>query len=314
MRIVLFASPGILGPFILATLIQLKEQIVWLVIPTSEYSASPAELLSLAQQAKIPVLNPQNLKNSDFLLSIKEASPDLLIVATFDKKIPPEVISLARYEAINIHSSYLPDYRGACPEFWAIRNGEKETGVSIHYISDEFDSGDIIFQEKVPIGDDDTVGILLYRLAPVAARLLMKVREEFGRGNVLRRIPQNKKSMRHAPLVQTSDLQIKWNSSSQDIYNLIRAANPVGGAWTTFRGFQIKIWQATVVKEEITSDILPPDQKPGTLFIEGLKRKVFVRTGDGFMELKAVQLALYYILDAWSFTEKALAKDGEVLV
>ena len=314
MRIILFASPGILGPFILATLIQLKEDVKQVILPTSQHSASPAELLALANQANIPVLTPHNLCANDFIVSLKEASPDVIIVATFDKKIPPDVIACARYAAINIHPSLLPAYRGACPEFWVIRNGEKETGVTMHYLSEQFDSGDIIFQEKVPIGDDDTVGILLYRLATVSSRLVMRLREEFQKGALLKARPQDNKKVSYAPLVQQSDLQIDWRSSSQDIYNLIRAANPVGGAWTTFRGFQMKIWHAAIVKENIRSDSIPPHQKPGTLTLDPSRKKVFVQTGNGLLELTVIQLALYYILDAWSFVEKSFVKNGECLM
>ena len=209
MRIILFASPGILGPYTLATLIHLKQDVRYLILPSSWHALPATELLQLAEGANIPVLTPQNLHDSDFVITLKQCMPDLMIVATFDKKIPSDVIQIPRLGAINIHSSFLPAYRGACPEFWVMRNGAQETGVSIHLLNEEFDKGDIIVQGKVPISPRDTVGVLLYRIASTSSKLLIQVLTECKKGNVLTGVSQNEQDASNAPLVKPPDFETK---------------------------------------------------------------------------------------------------------
>ncbi|MBU1863568.1 MAG: methionyl-tRNA formyltransferase, partial [Candidatus Omnitrophica bacterium] len=263
--------------------------------------------------AGVEVLAPEDIASKDFSATLKEANPDLIIVATFDKKIPVSIINLPRLGAFNIHSSFLPQYRGPCPEFWVIRNGEQEAGVSIHYLSDEFDTGAIIVQKKVSIAYSDTVGVLLYNLAMTAAQLLMQVLVKFNKGEKVEGVPQDESLASYAPLVQPSDLQIDWYQSAETLYNLIRAANPVGGAWTLFRGYQMKVWHALQIDAVRAQNVKDTTMKPGTVYVLAEQKQLIVRTGDSFLELKVVQPALYYTVDAWSFKEKSLVKNGELL-
>jgi len=311
MRIIIFASPGIVGPFILASLIHLKEEVVRLVLPASQYAVSTEELVAIAANAHVPISKPESLSDPDFYAQVCEDAPDLIIVATFDRKIPQKIIDKAKWAAINIHPSLLPKYRGACPEFWAVRNGESETGVTIHYLSDDFDAGDIILQESIPINNDDTIGMLLYRFASTAARMIVRLLDRFRSGDTLLSMAQDNDSATDAPLVKADDLRIEWTDPVSTIYNLVRAANPLGGAWTTFRGFQLKVWYAEPAN---AVKITEAPVVPGSIVLMPEKEKVYIRAHEGYLELKAVQQALYYILDGWSFARKAFIKEGESFV
>jgi len=310
MRIILFASPGILGPIILATLIQMRKTVVQLVMPTSQYAISPAEMLDIARRAHVPVIMPDNLIRADVESAMAAHDPDLIVVATFDRKIPDNIIALPRYGAINIHPSLLPRYRGACPEFWTIRNGDRETGITVHHLSNCFDEGNIIMQERVPIGDDDTVGMLLYRLGAAAAHLIAEVFKRYADGAFPKGTPQDEAHVSYAPFVKPHELRIDRTRPVRDSYNLIRAANPVGGAWTTFRQFQMKVWHAALPPEQAPQS---RDLSPGRLLADRNERRLFVKASDGLLELKVVQPALYYTIDAWSFYERSFIKKGEVL-
>jgi len=263
--------------------------------------------------AKVPVLMPEDLTQAGFIKTLRDAQPDLLIVATYDKLIPREIIDIPKQGAINVHSSYLPAYRGACPEFWAMRNGERETGVTIHFLSDVYDTGDIISQEKIPIDTDETVGMLLYKIASGASKLLITLLLNLKKGAALTGTPQDETRASNAPMTQPTDLQIDWQQPSQTIFNLVRASNPVGGAWTSFRGYQMKVWHALIPHAESIPEEYQSVSKPGTVIPHPATKQLFIRTGDGFLDLKVLQPALYYTVDGWSFKEKALVKRGEVL-
>lgn len=309
MRIVLFASPGILGAYMLATLLHLKESVVQLVMPRGQYAVPSTELTDMARGAGVPVMAPADLHASGVIATLKACAADLIIVATFDKKIPQEIIELPRIAAINIHSSYLPAYRGACPEFWAMRNGETSTGVTIHYLKEIFDAGDIICQERVPMGASDTLGMLLYALAPAGARLLMDVIETLKRGAALMRTKQDPLKATLAPLVTTEDMRIDWHSPCRRVYDLVRAGNPLNGAWTVFRGFQMKIWHAA-----IDSGHRPGTERvpaPGTITLDRQAHRVMIWAADGPLTLNVVQVALYYIVDGWEFVQRTGVREGE---
>lgn len=310
MRIVVFSAPGIIGPFVFASLLHLKENVVRLILPKSQHSISSDELLSIASQSNVPYIVPSDLNAPDFIELIKNDKPDLILVATYDRRLPRALIDIPRCGAINIHPSLLPKYRGACPEFWAVRNGETETGVTIHYLSETFDTGPIIAQEKMPINYDDTLGMVLYRFASLAMRMVMVLIDSLKKDAAPRAVEQNELFATAAPLARAEDLRIQWNQGATSIYNLVRAANPVGGAWTTFRGFQLKVWHA----ESVALPSALVRKNPGEIWLSVDQKTIIVRCADGAIELKAVQQALYYILDGWSFVQKACVKNSEVFI
>ena len=160
---------------------------------------------------------------------------------------------------------------------------------------------------------DDTVGVLLYRLAATAAKSLMTVLEKYRKCLDIPLIKQDETLASHAPLVKAEHLKIDWKESAVSIENLVRAANPVGGAWTVFRGFQMKVWHVRGRSFDGPSHVAGIEKKPGMLLLSPSERELIVCTGDGCLALKVVQPALYYILDGWSFNERSMVQDGEIL-
>jgi len=301
MNIVLFAAPGILGPNMLAALCHRgREKISYLVLPLKKHALSNDDLITVAHYARVPYLMPTTLDTPDFLKTIKAAEPDVLLVASYDTKIPRELLTIPKIAAVNVHPSLLPRYRGACPEFWAIRNGDPKTGVTLHDLTERFDDGDIILQREILIQPQDTLGTMLYKMSAVAFDIVAQFLDSLHRGERLPRHKQDAGKVIRAPLVVTEDLKIDWKDKSKAIVDLIRAANPLGGAWTLFRGFHMKVWHAEMIdlpKVQQDND----EATPGTLIECPDLRKLLVKTGDGLLELKTIQYALFYIIDGWSF-------------
>jgi methionyl-tRNA formyltransferase len=313
MNIILFVAPGILGPNMVASLCHRgREKIAYMVLPLKKHALSNDDLLTIAHYARIPYLAPADLRDRDFLEKIRSAQPDILLVASYDTKIPPELLAIPKIAAVNIHPSLLPRYRGACPEFWAIRNGDLKTGVTLHDLTEKFDDGDIIIQREILILPQDTLGALLYKMSATAFEVIAQFLDSLHREERLPRRKQNNAEATKAPLVVAEDLRIDWKDKSSSIINLIRAANPLGGAWTLFRGFHLKVWHAEMLD-------LPEIEKkyneanPGTLILYGDQRKLIVRTGDGLIQLKTIQYALFYITDGCDFVAYARIKDSETL-
>jgi methionyl-tRNA formyltransferase len=181
------------------------------------------------------VLQPTNLKDENFLNELKALKPDLQIVVAF-RMLPETVWNLPPLGTYNIHASLLPNYRGAAPINWAIINGEKETGVTSFKLKHEIDTGSILLQEKVAIGDSMNVGELYEVLMQTGADLLLKSVKKIEEGNVVL-TEQNKLlkpggEAKHAPKLFKENCKIDWSRSGKSIYNLIRGLSPYPCAWT----------------------------------------------------------------------------------
>lgn len=228
----------------------------------------------------LKVLQPAKLKAPEFLEELKALKPDLQVVVAF--RMLPEVIwSLPPRGTINLHGSLLPDYRGAAPINWAVINDEQETGVTTFFIEKEIDTGKIIFQEKIPIGMDDTAGELHDRMMHIGAQLILKTVQAIESGNApaIKQLPST--SLKTAPKLTREGCQINWSFSAIEIFNFIRGLSPYPGAWTLHEGKVFKIYRATKFFKT-------PDVAPGTFLFSGKDLKI--TTFDGFIIPKEVQL------------------------
>jgi methionyl-tRNA formyltransferase len=188
-----------------------------------------------AAQHNLNVLQPTNLKDENFLNELKALKPDLQIVVAF-RMLPETVWNLPPLGTYNIHASLLPNYRGAAPINWAIINGEKETGVTSFKLKHEIDTGSILLQEKVAIGDSMNVGELYEVLMQTGADLLLKSVKKIEEGNIVL-TEQNKllnpgEEAKHAPKLFKENCKIDWSKNGKDIYNFIRGLSPYPCAWT----------------------------------------------------------------------------------
>lgn len=239
----------------------------------------------------LPILQPEKLKDPEFLLKLKNINAELFVVVAF-RMLPEEVWSLPPLGTINLHSSLLPQYRGAAPINWVIINGETETGVSTFFIEKDIDTGNILFSEKTSISDTETAGELHDRLMNIGAGLLLKTVKAIETGNI-KPIQQNNfhksnERLKPAPKIFKNDCQINWNRKSIDIYNFIRGLSPYPAGWSVLRNksndrsFNVKIFKTGYSVEQQA-------KQPGTI-ITDTKTYLNVATTDGIIDIKILQL------------------------
>lgn len=179
----------------------------------------------------IEIIQPKRLKDAEITEKIREINPDLIVVVAYGKIIPKEIIDIPKYGIINVHSSLLPKYRGASPIHSAILNGDKETGVSIMYIEEELDAGDVILKEYCEINEDDTLGTLHDKLKELGATGLEKTLKLIEDGNVKTEKQDDTKATFVKP-ISKEQAKIDWTDTKENVYNKIRGLNPFPAAYT----------------------------------------------------------------------------------
>ncbi|WP_408010936.1 methionyl-tRNA formyltransferase [Pseudalkalibacillus sp. A8] len=200
---------------------------------------TPPPVKREALRHEIPVLQPKKVRTE--YEEILKYDPDLIITAAYGQILPRELLTYPQLGCINVHASLLPEYRGGAPIHKAIIDGKKETGVTIMYMVEKLDAGDMLSQVTVAIDDDDNVGSLHDKLSEAGAELLgdtipMLVNDE------LQRIPQDESRVTYAPNISREMEKIDWKADGEDIYNQIRGLNPWPVAYTTLEGKNVKIW------------------------------------------------------------------------
>ncbi|WP_291916941.1 methionyl-tRNA formyltransferase [Chitinophaga sp.] len=231
----------------------------------------------------LPVLQPEKLKNPDFIATLKELKADLQVVVAF-RMLPEIVWNMPPEGTINVHASLLPHYRGAAPINWAIINGEKVSGVTTFKLQHEIDTGDILFSDKVAIREDETAGELHDALMHTGAQLLLKTVQAIAAGNAVGTPQANipAADIKHAPKIFKETCQINWQQPLDKIYNHVRGLSPYPAAWTVFQGKNLKIYKA---HKELTT----PSKAPGE-FDTDQKTYVKIAAADGYLYLDEIQL------------------------
>lgn len=199
----------------------------------------------VAEKMGTPIFQPQNLKNPEFIEWLMARQGDCFVVVGF-RILPPEVYEMPPKGTINLHASILPKYRGAAPIQWALINGEKETGVTTFFIERKVDTGDVILQDHLSIGENEIAGELHDRLAVVGADLLLKTVDLIQGGSV-EQISQ-KGTPSPAPKILPEHCEIDWSQSAEQIVNLIRGLSPRPGAFTTWNHQRLKIFNTFVLE------------------------------------------------------------------
>jgi methionyl-tRNA formyltransferase len=227
------------------------------------------------------ILQPEKLKNEEFLNQLKSLNADLFVVVAF-RMLPEVVWNMPLLGTINLHASLLPDYRGAAPINWAVINGEKETGVTTFKLQHEIDTGNIIFSDKVAIEETDNVGDVYQKLMNIGKDVLLKTVNAITTGD-FPQVPQaHIKEVKHAPKLNTETCRIDWNKSTEALYNLIRGLSPYPAAFTTLNGKILKIYRA--------EKNYPPSLKAAGSYDTDEKTYLKFYTTDGVIDCKEVQL------------------------
>lgn len=264
----------------------------------------PSPVKSLAEQYKLLVLQPERVKNQDFVDSLKYLSPALVVVSAYGQILPKAIIEIPKMGCINVHPSLLPKYRGAAPMNWTIIQGETQTGVTIMLMDEGMDTGDILMQEETEIGHEETFGELHDRLAVKGAALLLKTIEMIISGTV-KRTPQDPACATYAPRLNKQDGLIRWDSDIYQTVNRIRGLSPLPCAYTFVKGKMLKIFSAAAA-------VLPVAEAPGTVGREtaiGLP----VAGRNGYVFVREVQMENKNRMSVHDFLRGIRLSPGDIL-
>ena len=283
MKLVFFGTPDFAVPTLISLHNSSHDILSVVTAPTKRSGRglhyNTSSIKKQALRLNIPIFEPVNLIDDNFLSKIDLLKPDIYIVVAF--RILPEVLlKIPKIGAINLHASLLPKYRGSAPIAHAILNGETKTGVTTFLIENKVDNGDILLQHQHNISADTTAGELLSQLAQIGAKVVLNTIDGLVE-NTLNFKKQNNNLASFAPKINTLSCKINWNYSADDIHNQIRAFSPVPGAFTFYKNKRVKLFDSKV---EANSKLL----KPGRL--NYIKPFLEIGTGSNSILIREIQI------------------------
>ncbi len=278
MKIVFMGTPEFAVPS-LQILLSSRHQVIAVVTAPDAprgrgQKVSPTPIKEEALRHHIPILQPAALKDSSFVEELKKLNADVFVVVAF-RILPREVFILPNKGTFNLHASMLPKYRGAAPINWAIMNGETETGVTTFFIQEKVDTGNIILQKKISVGENETAGELHDRLSTIGAEAVIETLNLIEQGNVITH-KQDDSLTSPAPKIFHETCRIDWTKTTKDIHDFIRGLSPHPAAWTMYHEMQLKIYRTKICSDH-TLDL------PGTILSE--KDTLIVSTSNGVIEI-----------------------------
>jgi len=213
----------------------------------------------------LPLEQPEKVKgNRNFIARLKSLEPDLIVVVAYGKILPREILEIPKHGCINVHASLLPKYRGAAPIQWALLNGEKETGVTIMKVDERLDTGDIILQDKVKIGEEDDALSLTKKLFDRGGELLLRALSQIEERRI-KFFPQEEAKATNAPAITKESGEIDWRRSAAEIHNRVRALVPWPAAHTFCREKSLKIWKSKIHVADLETGPAGGEEADGSL-------------------------------------------------
>ncbi len=237
----------------------------------------------LALRESIPVLQPENIRGDHFQAELREYRPDIIGLTAYGKILPKSIIDLPPLGTINVHGSLLPKYRGAAPIQWALINGETETGITIMQMDEGMDTGDILLQERLSIGPEDTAGSLAVKMAELGGKTLVTALDLL-RADKLKPTKQDNDQATLAPLLSKEDGLIDWSQSAVQISYRIRGLDPWPIAHTNLTGKRLRLFSPEVVAKNLCQDSI----EPGTICAAD-RNGLLITTGDGCLQIREIQ-------------------------
>ncbi len=278
--------------------------------------ASPVK--EFAIEKSIPVLQPEKIR--EIKDTLEQINPDLFCVVAYGKILPQDILDIPKKGSINVHGSLLPQYRGAAPIQWAVLNGDKKTGITTMYMNAGMDTGDMILQEEVQIGEDETTGELWDRLSKIGAKLLVETVAKIEKGTAPRTPQSGEFTM--APMLNKEMARIDWiNKNSREIKNLVRGLNPIMGAYTTYNDKKIKIWRAGSIELDEFIENHPEfadykislnNMEGGAVIYSDIKQGLYVKAKTGIVIIQEVQVENAKRMPVQDFLRGNLIQTGEV--
>lgn len=271
---------------------------------------TPPAVKVRAEQAGLPIYQPENIQDLEVVESLLEYQPDLIITAAYGQILPLELLEAPEFGAINLHASLLPKYRGAAPIHYAVLNGDAVTGVTIMYMEEGLDTGDMLAKREIEILADDDTGSLFTKLAQVGKELMLETLPLLFDKQLVAE-PQDESQATYAPSISKTEEKIDWNQPAHHIAQKIKALRPEPGAYTLVDGQRFKIWDAEAVEEVTTL-------QAGTV-CKVEKKQFYVACGEGtVLKVNEVQPAgkkrmpaVNYLNGAGQFLEKGWTFDVE---
>ncbi len=241
-------------------------------------SLSPVK--QAAQELALPIYQPEKVRAREFVQTVRDMAPDVLVVAAFGQIIPQRMLDIAPLGNINVHGSLLPRWRGAAPMQYALMAGDAETGVTTMQMAAGLDTGDILLQASLPLADDDNLGTLEPKLADLGASLLLDTLARLAAG-ACPRTPQNEQLVTLAPSLPADIGLLEWTRAAHDLHNLVRGVTPRPGAYTLWQGKRLKVWHTTLIAgtSSVRSGVVESIDAQGIL----------IGTGEGALLLRDVQ-------------------------
>ncbi|MEN0046088.1 MAG: methionyl-tRNA formyltransferase [Bacteroidota bacterium] len=286
LRIVFMGTPDFAVPS-LKILVENGYEVVGVITSTDKYGGrggkklieSAVKKYALAQS--IPILQPKNLKSAAFLEELRALNANLQVVVAF-RMLPAVVWAMPECGTFNLHGSLLPKYRGAAPINWAIINGEKETGVTSFFLKHKIDTGDVLFQESLPIGENETAGEVHDRMMELGAIVVLKTVQAIENDDYETKIQEDTLATK-APKIFHETCEIDFHQSTAQVHNFVRGLSPYPAAWMTLDGKKLKVFRTekSVQLHNYLPGSVRSDQKS---FLK-------VATQDGFVKLLELQLA-----------------------
>ncbi len=277
----------------LSNMLAKKFNILCVVPPNKSHNTYPAFIQYVESQGLKVINFNKNPNEPDCINTIKELNADIGVVCSYNYKLSKDFLSTTRLGYINCHPSILPDYRGAMPYFHIIKNAEKISGITLHFMDEDFDTGDIVYQEKFELLPWETMGTLFNRTNYMISDALIKILSDYENGIDFKRIPQPKDSRYIQAPKTEGNLKIRWNKKASEISSLIKACNPFFNAFTNFRKVPVKIIKAHPVKYSHNLEfgqIAKVDEK-----------NLFIATGEGCLSVEILQLSSWGIFNTQEF-------------
>lgn len=273
-RIVFMGTPDFSVP-ILHNLVDSEYEVVLVVTQPDRPKGrkkviTPSPVKIAAESHGLPVFQPEKIRTN--YQEILDYHPDIIVTAAYGQILPKELLDGPRYGCINVHASLLPELRGGAPIHYAIMQGKQETGITIMYMVEKLDAGDILTQKSIPIGIDDHVGTMHDKLSELGSELLIETLPSLFAGDITP-IEQDDSKATFASNIKREQELIDWNRTSIEIYNQIRGLHPWPVAFTTYQGDIMKVWWAELTDKQF-------DGSPGEIVAKEQDEAIIVVCGD----------------------------------
>ncbi len=256
-----------------------------------------------ALELSIPVYQPVKAREEGFIDILRGINPDVCVVIAFGQILPKAILDIPRYGCVNIHASLLPKYRGAAPLQWVVLNGEKETGITTMMMDVGMDTGDMLEKVTVAMDDKETYGSIHDKLSVLGGELIVSTLAKIEDGTIVR-TPQKDEEATYTKKIVKSMGNIDWTMEAAVIERQIRGLNPWPSAYTSWNGKTLKIWDVDVVSTEY------PGACGEVVFVD--KNSVVVKTGEGALELRSLQLEGKKRMDTDAFLRGYQIETGTV--